>query len=422
MGWSPIPATTPMPGLRGTVAERLESSHAQAQAPSMISEASPPGHGDIVVVGPILPFRGGISQYNELLYNSMNKLGVPHRFVSFSRQYPALLYPGKSDKDPSKIGQSLPGVRYDIDSMNPLSWWRSARRIAASKPALVAFHWWTIFWAPCFIVMCYLLRRSGIQVAFICHNLEDHDAGRFKSALSRRLLGMADGFLTHSQSQKAALESLFPGKRVLRHPIPSYGHYPAPTGSLQKRGRLELLFFGFIRPYKGLDLLLEALEKLQDPDVYLTVVGEPWGDMQAIEQAATRFGDRVELHLEYKADEEVADYFERADFVILPYRQATGSAVASVAHHYQKPLLASNVGGLPDVVQADVTGILFPPNDVSALTQVLADAGREQALRLSANVRDHGQQWTWETLARHLQQLATRPDAAPRPNEEVHRG
>lgn len=388
----------------------------------MNPEENPSAPGDIVVVGPILPFRGGISQYNELLYGGMTRLGLPSSFISFSRQYPALLYPGKSDKDPSKLGQSLPGVRYDIDSMNPLTWWRSARRIAATRPALVAFHWWTIFWAPCFIAMCYLLRRRGARVAFIVHNLEDHDAGRLKSVLSRRLLGMADGFLTHSQSQKAALESLFPGKPVSCHPIPSYGHYPAPTGSLPKRGRLELLFFGFIRPYKGLDLLMEALEKLQDSSVYLTVVGEPWGDMEAIQQAASRLGDRVELHLEYKGDEEVADYFERADFVILPYRHATGSAVASVAHHYEKPLLATNVGGLPDVVEHDVTGMLFPPNDVAALTQVIADARREQAERLSAHVKAQRRQWTWDTLARQLHRLTAGPDASPRQTKDAHHG
>jgi glycosyltransferase involved in cell wall biosynthesis len=388
----------------------VESEHGQSKPPGMTQESFLPSPGRIVVIGPMLPFRGGISQYNGLLFESLKKLGFSSYAVSFSRQYPALLYPGKNDRDESHAGRAIADVVYSIDSLNPFSWWRTARRIANSDPELVVFHWWTIFWAPCFSFMCYLLRRKRRRIAFICHNLEDHDSGGLKAAISRRLLGMADGFLTHSQAQKSALAEMHPDKPVRFHPIPNYGHYPAPTGSLEKRGRLELLFFGFIRPYKGLDVLIEALGRLQDERVYLTVVGEPWGDVSEIQRAAAESGIKAEFHLEYKSDEEVADYFDRADFVVLPYRKATGSAVASVAHHYHKPLLASRVGGLPDVVVDGVTGILFPANDADALSQVIAHTSREQATAFSSEVEHYGRQWNWDSLSRSLKELARLSD------------
>lgn len=375
--------------------------------------------GNIIVVGPILPFRGGISQYNGLLFKSLKNLGLSTLGVSFSRQYPAILYPGKSDKEEGAGDEKVAGILYSLDSLNPLSWWKTTRRIASERPALVVFHWWTIFWAPCFTVLCYLLKRKQIRVAFICHNLEDHDSGRLKSWISRRVLDLADGFLTHSNAQRMTLESRFPDRPIMFHPIPKYGHYPKPSGALSKRGRLELLFFGFIRPYKGLDLLIEALGQLKDDDVYLTVVGEPWGDMQDLREWVDKHRLNVEFHLEYKPDEEVAEYFNRADFIVLPYRHATGSAVASVAHQYNKPLLASHVGGLPDVVEHGRTGMLFPPGDVIALAQVIAAVDRKQADAFSAQVEEYGKRWSWDSLACTLQQLAQRMQAAGKDSAHV---
>lgn len=362
--------------------------------------------GNIVVVGPLFPFRGGISAYNRLLFDVLKRYGLTDMAVSFSRQYPAWLYPGKSDKEEGFENSKLDDVIYPLDSINPWTWWKTARDISSLRPSLVVFHWWTIFWAPCFAVLSHLLKRKGIRTAFICHNLEDHDSGRLKSWMSRRALGMADGFLTHSSDQKAALERQFPNRPVFYHPIPKFGNYPAAQGVLPKRGRLELLFFGFIRPYKGLDLLIEALDRLKDARVHLTVVGEPWGDMRDLQDFVKSRHLNVEFHLEYKRDDELGEFFHRADFVVLPYRHATGSAVASVAHHYNKPLLASCVGGLPDVVEHGRTGMLFEPNDVAAIADTIAMASREQAQVFSTEVEQFGKRWTWDSLVNMLAQLA----------------
>jgi len=365
---------------------------------------SRPTTGRIVVVGPVLPYRGGIAQYNTLLAREFAGHGDHAGFFSFSRQYPQWLYPGDGDRDPSFADHVEPGVHYTIDSINPLTWWRTAREIAEQAPALVVFHWWTVFWAPCFMTMIGLLKRRGLRVALICHNLVDHDASGLKAVLSRLVIGMADAYLVHSSEHAEILTREWPGKTVAQHPIPVYGHYPQARGTLTKRGRLELLFFGFIRPYKGLDVLLQALDALADKDVYLTVVGEHWGDAEAMVEEAARIPN-IELHLRYMSDAEAAEHFERADFVVLPYKAATPSAVASVAYHYDTPIIASRVSGLIDVVVDGQTGVLVSPRDHLALADAIRSSSRTQARQLMTGVRAYKQTHGWDSLCATLDGL-----------------
>lgn len=351
-----------------------------------------------------MPYRGGIAQYNSLLVRALARSDIDARFFSFSRQYPQWLYPGASDRDPTLSNYAEPGVRYTIDSLNPLTWWKTVREITELDPTLVVFHWWTAFWAPCFMTMIQLLKRRGFRVALIGHNLADHDAGGLKAAISRRVLDMADAYLVHSSEHMHILQRERPGKPVVFHPIPVYGHYPPAQHALTKRGRLELLFFGFIRPYKGLDVLLKAIRTLSDKDVYLTVVGEHWGDSRAIVEETADWPN-TELHLSYISDGEAAEYFDRADFVVLPYTAATPSAVASVAFHYDTPIIASRVEGLTDVVIDGQTGILIPPGDPDALADIIRAASRGQSQHLAEGVMRYKQAHNWDSLCTTLLQL-----------------
>lgn len=366
----------------------------------------------IVLVGPTLPFRGGIAHYNTLLFRALRENGLSSTGYSFSRQYPRWLYPGQSDLDPSYDGFKEPGIDYIIDSVNPWTWWRTARKIAAKSPDLVVFHWWTVFMLPCFWIMMFVLRQHGIKTALICHNLADHDAAGLKAAASRRMLAQPDAYLVHSSEHAAILAEEHPGKPLVRHPLPVYGHYPAAQGALPRRGRLELLFFGFIRPYKGLDLLIDALSSLNDPQVFLTVVGEPWGDTAALLRHA-QTAPNVELHLSYASDEQASEYFARADLVVLPYRAATGSAVASLAIGYGKPILATRTGGLPDVVIEDLNGFLVPPNDSAALASAIGSISREQLVAMEAGTRSVRNDLSWSSLASGMSQLALRTKENP---------
>jgi glycosyltransferase involved in cell wall biosynthesis len=177
---------------------------------------------------------------------------------------------------------------------------------------------------------------------------------------------------------------------------------------------LELLFFGFIRPYKGLDVLLDAMRIAADPSIHLTVVGEHWGDASALEDAAAAL-DNVELELRYMSDEDAAERFQRADFVVLPYTSATPSAVASLAYHYDTPIIASRVNGLSEVIVDGETGILVAPNDAAALADAIRNASREQAERMAGEVAAYKRTRGWDSLRAVFDLLADRSGRQARP-------
>src|SRR5690606_32950656 len=279
----------------------------------------------LALIGPIWPYRGGIAQYNTSLKRALGPRVARLVAISFKRQYPRWLYPGQSDVERDTDGQRDPDAYYLLDPLSPLSWKRTVDMVAASGCTCVIFHWWTLFWAPVFALIARQLRKRGIRVVFLGHNLADHDAGRTKARLANRLLSSADAYIVHSTEQAAAIGALRPDAPVLHRLHPVYDRFPAPRGLLPKRGRLEVLFFGFIRPYKGLTVLLEAVESMADDGVFLTVVGECWdqADGKAIESSRQRLGTNLEVRLEYVDDAQAAEYFARADVVALPYLDAT---------------------------------------------------------------------------------------------------
>lgn len=360
----------------------------------------------IALVGPVRPFRGGIAQYTTQLHRALAPRCVL-RTISYRRQYPGWLYPGKSDREPGQSDYREPGVDYFLDSLDPLSWLRATRLIAANGPSLALFDWWTLFWAPATALMARGLRRRGVRVVFLCHNLFDHDAGLFKRKVAELLLAQADGYLVHSAEQAALLQSVSPGKPVVTHPIPPYDQFPPSSIQLPKRGRLELLFFGFIRPYKGLDVLIEALATLKDPQVHLTVVGEPWCPSVELRKRIEATGARnVELHLDYVDDQTAANFFARADLVVLPYLSASGSAVAAMALHYDCPILATRTGGFPDVIDEGKTGFLVAPGSSEQLANCLRDLTREGLASLEPDIRAAKDRFTWSSLATTLIHMA----------------
>lgn len=359
----------------------------------------------IAVVGPLLPYRGGISQYNTLLARAFAEQGEDALFVSYTRQYPQWLYPGDGDVDQAMSDHREPGALYLVDSLNPLTWRKAVQEIQRNDVRLAVLHWWTWFWAPYIISTRWMLKRRGIRVAMICHNLADHDAKGIKAAISRYVLGLGDCYLVHSQEHADELSTAHPDKPIEMHPIPAYGHYPEARGTLPKRGRLELLFFGFIRPYKGLDKLLDAIEVLDDHEVFLTVVGEHWGDSSDLTR---EYADHpnVSLRFEYVNDVEAAEYFARADYVVLPYVGSTPSAVVALAYNYNVPVIASRVGGLVDVVIDGETGHLVPPGNPAALADALRTASRTDARDLSAGVEKYKSTHGWDAIVGRLRALA----------------
>lgn len=368
----------------------------------------------VVVIGPVPPFRGGIAQHTAMLARALSN--VTHTTViSFLRQYPSWLFPGASDRDPDAAPLDDPTPRFTIDTLNPCTWRKAIREIAAFAPDLVVIPWWTFFLAPCFSYLASACRRRGWHVRFLCHNVVDHEAARWKLALARFVLTKGGSYVTHSRSDAQNLRRLVPDAEVFVHPHPIYDQFPPSSRRLPRRAARELLFFGLVRPYKGLDVLIEAMGLLKGENVALSVVGEFWGGRDETDGRIRELGlgERIELVPRYVSDAEAADYFARADAVVLPYRGATGSGVVALAYHYDKPVIASRVGGLADVVEDGRSGYLVPPGDPDALAAAIRGLDHADLAGMARAITEVKTTMSWDHLARAI--VRHHPEAASKP-------
>ena len=360
----------------------------------------------IIIIGPVSPFRGGIAQHTTMLARALADSHVC-RILSFKRLYPKLIFPGQSDRDPDHEGQAEPRTEYLLDTLNPFTWRRVAKRAQQMRPDFVLIPWWTFFLGPLSLYIAWALRRRDIDVVFFCHNVLDHEETAWKRALARLVLRQGSRFVVHTRVEESRLKELIPGAVVAVHPHPIYDQFPEPKRHLPRRAGLELLFYGFVRPYKGLDVLTKAIGLLKGQDVFLTVAGEFWQGEKEIRQQIAQLAieDQVEIISRYVSDQETAQLFDRSDLVILPYRSATGSGVIPIAYHYGKPVIATRVGGLPDVVWDGKTGRIVPPGDVKALANAIREMTQPRAADMRRKIEQIKRQLTWHNLAKAAMDL-----------------
>jgi len=369
----------------------------------------------IAMIGPTYPFRGGISHYTTLLYEHLkNRHDV--RFFSFLRQYPKWLFPGKSDIDPSQTHIRVPGVERVIDSVNPVTWLRTAREIIQYDCDVLILPWWVSFWAPQFMVMTGLVKRySRARILYICHNVVAHESTRLDKAATRMVLGLGDGFLVHSDEDRQNLLEMMPGARVCKRFHPTYEVFQfAGFDRDECRERIGvsgnvLLFFGFVREYKGLKYLLAAMPMiLERVPVTLMVVGEFWKDkaqyLDRIQELG--IGDHVKVVDAYIPNEMVGRYFTAADLVVQPYVSATGSGVVQVAYGFERPVVATDVGSLSEIVENGKTGYIVPPADSQAIADaVIAFFKEEKAWEFQDNIRAIQYRFSWDRLVEGIETL-----------------
>ena len=351
------------------------------------------------LIGPVLPFRGGIAQHTTMLHRALLTRSDLCT-ISFKRQYPKFLYPGKSDRDPEYAGHSEAGALYVLDYMNPFTWVSACKRLLEHSPRLVVIVWCTFFGAPCLGFMAKYLRKRGVRVMFLCHNVTDHESSFWKGWISRMALSQGDSYLVHTNSEKKKLNNLLPGADVIVHPHPISRQFPLAEKHLPRRAGLELLFFGFVRHYKGLDVLVDALKLLHGEDVFLTVAGEWWGNDVDLKRSlkSESIEPRVEVIDRYVSEEETAEFFQRADYVVLPYRSATGTGVIPLAYHYGKPVIAARTGGIPEVVIDGVSGRLFQPENPEALAEVVRELMHASPEKMREGARKAAEQMTWKSF------------------------
>ena len=371
----------------------------------------------ITIVGTAYPLRGGIAHYNAQLYRELVAAGHAVDIVTFTRQYPAFLFPGKTQKEEGAAdGFRVPSSAL-VDSLNPVTWVRAGRFIRSRLPDLVLFKYWLPFFGPCFGTIARVAaRRSKTKVVFICDNVIPHESHPGDRLFTHYAFGAADGFVVQSRAVERDLRSLLPGARYEFVPHPVYNGFGSAVPQGEARSRLGisarhvLLFFGYIRKYKGLDVLLDALALLAGRlEVALLVVGEFYDDERHYRERirVLDIGKSVTVRADYVPNDDVKYYFSAADAVVLPYTSATQSGIAQIAYNFDLPVIASAIGGLPEVVRDGETGLLVPPGDPAALADTIVRCFTSvDTARLRRNVREERKLYSWENLVSALERLS----------------
>jgi glycosyltransferase involved in cell wall biosynthesis len=365
----------------------------------------------ICLIGPTHPFRGGISHYTTLLYRNLKRRHQT-TFIAFKRQYPHFLFPGETDVDPSTDPILEHGVVRLLDSLNPYSWLKVVQKVRLERPDLVIFPWWTSFWTvPFFSILSLIKRETSAKILFICHNVKEHESTLFNQICTTLVLKLGDFYYVHSKEDQSNLQKIMPeSSTVIRGFHPTYEN-------LQRRkyGRNEarkelgvtgnvILFFGFIRPYKGLKHLLNAMPAIikgAGPNIMCMIVGECWKDEAHYQKQIEDLG--IEKHIlrvnQYVPNEQIGLYFSAADLVVMPYISATGSGVLQIAFGCDKPVVATRVGGMADDIIDGKTGYLVAPADSAELSIAIVKFFNEKRSELfEKNIKTMKDRFSWERM------------------------
>jgi glycosyltransferase involved in cell wall biosynthesis len=370
----------------------------------------------VAVFGPYHPYRGGIAHHTTLLAATLAETH-PVLGVNFTRLYPGVLFPGKSQFDASRAPLAAPGVGVErlVDSIGPHTWPRAARAVRAHGTRLLVVQWWHPFFAPACRALSRSARRAGARVVFLCHNVVPHERSRLDAALVRLGLGAADGFLVQSATDRDRIAALYPNRPHVLTPHPAYTFFARGAIDRERaRAQLDLqgpvvLFFGLIRAYKGLDVLLRALAQARaQVPVTLVVAGEFYESRKPYDDLIRELGlaDAVRIHDRYIPNEDVEAYFRAADLVVLPYRSATQSGIAQIALGFEVPVIVTRVGGLPEVVRAGETGAVVPPEDPRALGEAIASHfthGRAAAMQ--PHLKNAASAFSWTAMRAAVERL-----------------
>jgi len=336
---------------------------------------------NITLVGPVYPYRGGIAHYNTLLARALKDHGHHTQVISFKRQYPNWLYPGRSDKDPSKHPLRVE-AEFLLDPFYPWTWYQTAKRILQFHPDMVVIHWWTTFWAVPFAALSSFLKRKSILTVYLIHNVIPHEKKAWDTWLARLALLKGDAFLVQTHQEKRRLLYLIPDARVKvsQHPVYTMlSESKIPKNQARKRLSLPentpiILFFGIVRPYKGLKYLLEAIALLRDQGVktFLVIAGEFWEGLNIYEAQIKelKISNLIRIDDRYIPNEEVSVLLSAADLMVVPYVRATQSGAAEVALGSGLPLIITDIvaQGIPE---RNIDKVIIVP---SANSKTLANA------------------------------------------------
>lgn len=367
----------------------------------------------IAIVGPAHPYRGGLASIMETMARVYQQRGYEVNILTFTLQYPSLLFPGKSQTVETPAPQDL-NIERCVSTINPLSWWRVGRRLRRESPDIVLMKYWTPFMAPCFGTIARLARKNK-HTKVICQidNVEPHEHHITDRIFNRYFLRSVDGFIYMSEQVHGELEA-YTSAPALFSPHPMFEHFGERVERTEACKKLGLdpsqryaLFFGLIRDYKGLDTLLEAWARFRRSGHKLLIAGEFYASRDKYIELIKRLGleSEIILHDHFVPDSEVRNYFSASDCVVLPYKTATQSGVTQIAYNFCTPIIVTRVGGLaeivPDsrvgfVVESSVDGVL------DGLERIYADGQLEAFAEAMTEER---KRFSWEAMCDRIEEL-----------------
>ena len=367
----------------------------------------------IAFLSTFYPFRGGIAQFNASLYRALEAQGHDVKAYTFSRQYPDFLFPGQTQYvTPDDQADPIPSEAL-LDSANPISWVRTGQAIRRWKPDLLLMKFWITYFGPSLGTAARIVGRDA-KVVTVLDNVIPHERRFIDVPFTKYFLGAHDGFVAMSDSVRDDLLSLKPDARVIRQDHPIYDHFGERVEVAAARTHLglhptkkTLLFFGFIRHYKGLDLLIDAFSQLDD-SYQLIIAGEVYGSFDAYADQIAASPRKADIHVftRYIPDHEVPYFFSAAEVCVLPYRDGTQSGITNIAYHFNTPLVATRVGGLAETIEPYRTGRVVERVDPTALAEGIrafyADGPADFAARIPA-MKDAT---SWPAMARVVTEFA----------------
>ena len=372
----------------------------------------------IVIVGPAHPLRGGLATYNERLARELQQNNQV-TLLTFSLQYPNFLFPGQSQFSDDPKPENL-HIDIALNSVNPLNWISVGRKYKKIRPDVVIFRYWMPFFGPCFGTFARIVKSNKhTQILAITDNIIPHERRFFDTPFSKYFLPVLDGAVAMSKKVLQDLREFPLSKPVAKtayhaHPLyDNFGSVEERNEACKKLGLDEtkryILFFGFIRNYKGLDLLLEAMALLPDhlQHVHLVVAGEYYEDKAPYEEIIKKrqLGQRIDLHTKFIPNDDVRLYFSAADIVAQPYRNATQSGVSQVAYHFETPMIITNVGGLSELVPHGEAGWVCEPTAESLAHAITSMYEGDQLEHIRKSIKELKKQFSWPSMVHSLESV-----------------
>jgi len=370
----------------------------------------------VVIVGSAYPLRGGLANYNERIARAYQEQGAEVKIFTFSLQYPNFLFPGKTQYADGPAPEGL-DIEVSLNSVNPLSWINLGRKIKKLAPDLLIIKFWIPFMGPSLGTVARIAKQNGkTKVVTIIDNIIPHEKRPGDRILANYFVGAVDGFITMSESVLDDLKTFDQKKPKIFTPHPVYDNFGQPKEKSLAKQNLNLdvnqnyiLFFGFIRDYKGLDLLLRAMadQRIKAMGLKLIVAGEFYTDSKPYFDIIEEYQlqDQLILATDFIPDEKVGDYFNAADMVVQPYKDATQSGVTQIAYHFEKPMLVTNVGGLPEIVPHLKTGYVVEVDPLKIADGIVDFYENNREQEMIAHCKEEKKKYSWETMLEKIGEL-----------------